>query len=49
MDKMYEPWSYLVSTGFDDAIRSLDRLSVVRFHLPIDLAIRQLQNISDAF
>ncbi|CAG2168580.1 unnamed protein product [Oppiella nova] len=45
----YEDWSYMVSTGFDDTLRSLDKLSVVRFHLPTDLAVRQLQNIHDAF
>ncbi|CAG2100352.1 unnamed protein product [Medioppia subpectinata] len=49
IDMYYDNWSYLMSTGFDDALRSLDKLSVVRFHLPIDLAVRQLQNIHDAF
>jgi hypothetical protein len=48
-DLCYEKWSYLVSTGFEDTLRSLEKLSTIRFHLPIDLAIRQLQNINDAF
>lgn len=45
----YFDWSYVVSTGFDDALRSLDRLTNIKFRLPTDLAVRQLQNISDAF
>lgn len=46
---MYEPWSYVVTTGFDDILQSLDRLNSIRFNLPTDLAIRQLKSISDAF
>jgi len=36
-------------SGFDDALRSLEKLNQYNFDLPADLAIRQLQNIKDAF
>lgn len=36
-------------SSFDDALRSLDRLTGFDFDLPVDLAVRQLQNIKDAF
>lgn len=49
LDQYYEPWSYAASTGFEDALRSLMRLADIRFSLPFDLAVRQLQNIQDAF
>ncbi|XP_060859301.1 LOW QUALITY PROTEIN: RUN domain-containing protein 1 [Metopolophium dirhodum] len=45
----YQPWSYVAQTGFDDALRSLEKLNQYNFDLPADLAIRQLQNIKDAF
>lgn len=45
----YEKWSYAASTGFEDALRQLDKLSTLKFCLPTDLAIRQLQSIHDAF
>jgi hypothetical protein len=49
MEQYYQPWSYTAQTGFEDALRSLDKLSRVNFDLPVDLAIRQFQNIKDAF
>ena len=45
----YEKWSYAASTGFEDALRQLEKLSTLRFCLPTDLAVRQLQSIHDAF
>lgn len=36
-------------SGFDDAFHSLEKLNQYNFDLPADLAIRQLQNIKDAF
>ncbi|VDK35571.1 unnamed protein product [Taenia asiatica] len=46
---MYHPWSYVSSTGFDDALQSLNKLSSVEFNLPFDANIRHLQSINDAF
>eukprot|EP00108_Taenia_solium_P002344 TsM_000127300 transcript=TsM_000127300 gene=TsM_000127300 len=46
---MYHPWSYVSSTGFDDALQSLNKLSSVEFDLPFDANIRHLQSINDAF
>lgn len=36
-------------SGFEDALHSLGKLNQYNFDLPADLAIRQLQNIKDAF
>ncbi|VUZ55717.1 unnamed protein product [Hymenolepis diminuta] len=46
---MYHPWSYVSSTGFDDALQSLSKLSSVDFDLPFDANIRHLQSINEAF
>ncbi|KAM6175023.1 RUN domain-containing protein 1 [Erethizon dorsatum] len=45
----YQPWSYMACTGFESALTLLSRLSSLQFHLPVDLAVRQLKNIKDAF
>ncbi|OXB71107.1 UNVERIFIED_CONTAM: hypothetical protein H355_015880 [Colinus virginianus] len=45
----YHPWSYMVNTGFESALNILSRLSNMKFNLPVDLAVRQLKNIKDAF
>nr|XP_023027338.1 RUN domain-containing protein 1-like [Leptinotarsa decemlineata] len=45
----YQPWSYVAKTGFQDSLRSLDTLTGYKFQLPVDLAIRQFQNIKDVF
>ncbi|XP_068118485.1 RUN domain-containing protein 1 [Hyperolius riggenbachi] len=45
----YQPWSYMASSGFESALNILSRLSNLKFSLPVDLAVRQLKNIKDAF
>ncbi|KRT81915.1 hypothetical protein AMK59_4995 [Oryctes borbonicus] len=35
--------------GFQDSLQSLDTLTKYKFDLPVDLAIRQFQNIKDVF
>ncbi|XP_026216944.1 RUN domain-containing protein 1 [Anabas testudineus] len=45
----YQSWSYMAQTGFEGALRILGRLSHLKFNLPMDLAVRQLKNIKDAF
>ncbi|XP_059414035.1 RUN domain-containing protein 1-like [Carassius carassius] len=45
----YQPWSYMAQTGFEGALRILGHLSHLKFSLPVDLAVRQLKNIQDAF
>uniref|UniRef100_A0A673N7R6 RUN domain-containing protein 1-like n=1 Tax=Sinocyclocheilus rhinocerous TaxID=307959 RepID=A0A673N7R6_9TELE len=45
----YQPWSYMAQTGFEGALRILGCLSHLKFSLPVDLAVRQLKNIKDAF
>ncbi|XP_017878619.1 RUN domain-containing protein 1 [Ceratina calcarata] len=49
LENHYTSWSYVVKTGFQDAFHTLDRLTRYRFDLPVDLAVRQFQNIKDAF
>ncbi|XP_037332243.2 RUN domain-containing protein 1 [Pungitius pungitius] len=45
----YQSWSYMAQTGFEGALRVLGRISHLKFDLPVDLAVRQLKNIKDAF
>ncbi|XP_077387683.1 RUN domain-containing protein 1 [Festucalex cinctus] len=45
----YLAWSYMAQTGFEGALRILGRISHLKFDLPVDLAVRQLKNIKDAF
>ncbi|XP_033342955.1 RUN domain-containing protein 1 [Megalopta genalis] len=49
LENHYASWSYVVKTGFQDAFHTLDRLTNYKFDLPVDLAVRQFQNIKDAF
>ncbi|XP_063993836.1 RUN domain-containing protein 1 isoform X2 [Diachasmimorpha longicaudata] len=49
LENHYMSWSYVVKTGFQDAFHALDRLTTTPFDLPVDLAVRQFQNIKDAF
>ncbi|XP_037070649.1 RUN domain-containing protein 1-like [Pollicipes pollicipes] len=48
-EEYYQPWSYVISTGSDDALSCVARLEKHRFQLPEDLAVRQLRGIRDAF
>lgn len=49
LELYYQSWSYVSKTGFEDCFQSLDRLTQFKFDLPVDLAVRQFQNIKDAF
>lgn len=49
VDAFYSSTSYVVNTGFQDTLQSLDRLTPYNFDLPIDLAVKQFQNIKDVF
>ncbi|OQR74749.1 RUN domain-containing protein 1-like [Tropilaelaps mercedesae] len=49
VERHFAPWSYLRKTGFEDALRSLDRLTSIHFNLPVDLAVKQLQEMHEAF
>ncbi|XP_028028995.1 RUN domain-containing protein 1 [Bombyx mandarina] len=49
VDSYYSSTSYIVNTGFQDALQSLDRLTPYNFDLPVDLAVKQFQNIKDVF
>ncbi|XP_064634006.1 RUN domain-containing protein 1-like isoform X4 [Lineus longissimus] len=49
VDYFYQPWSYTAKTGFEDALKSLSLLNHVNFNLPMDISVRKMQNIKDAF
>ncbi|XP_072045047.1 RUN domain-containing protein 1-like isoform X2 [Amphiura filiformis] len=49
IETYYQPWSYMIKTGFDGTLQLLDKLSDVNFTLPVDIAILQFYNIKDAF
>ncbi|XP_013196556.2 RUN domain-containing protein 1 [Amyelois transitella] len=49
IDAYYSSTSYVVNTGFQDTLQSLDRLTPHNFELPVDLAVKQFQNIKDVF
>lgn len=49
IDSFYTSTSYVVNTGFQDTLQSLDRLTPYNFDLPVDLAVKQFQNIKDVF
>ncbi|XP_026752667.2 RUN domain-containing protein 1 [Galleria mellonella] len=49
IDSYYSSTSYIVNTGFQDTLQSLDRLTPHNFDLPVDLAVKQFQNIKDVF
>jgi len=48
-ETMYQPWSYTVSTGFDDSLKLLERLSLYVFDLPVNIAVRQFEDMAEAF
>lgn len=45
----FEFLSGIIFVGFDDALKSLDKLNGIPFKLPVDLAVRPFSNIKDAF
>ena len=49
LESCYEPWSYVAKTGFEEALKSLDRLSSYSFNLPVNLAVKQFQDSKESF
>jgi len=49
IETMYQPWSYTVATGFDDSLKLLERLSMYVFDLPVNIAVRQFEDMAEAF
>ncbi|XP_047124579.1 RUN domain-containing protein 1 isoform X2 [Hydra vulgaris] len=49
VDNHYERWSYVIRTGFDEVLTTLEKLSSLTFFLPEDLAIRHLLKSSNEF
>ena len=49
LETYYSPWSYVSKTGFDDSFRAIERLNAFVFDLQVDVAIKQFQNMNEAF
>jgi len=49
VEEFYEPWSYVVHTQFEDIFCAMNKLKLVEFNLPVDLAVKQFNHIKDAF
>ena len=49
VDRHFERWSYVIRTGFDEVLTSLEKLSSLTFFLPEDLAIRHLLKNTNEF
>jgi len=49
LEQYYAPWSYVVKTGFDDALKAIERLNLYSFNLPVDVAVKQFQQMNEAF
>ena len=39
----------LLFSGFDDAFRAIERLSMYVFDLPVDVAVKQFKDMNEAF
>ncbi|TRY70760.1 hypothetical protein TCAL_04878 [Tigriopus californicus] len=49
LETYYQNWSYVAKTGFDDALRLIERLSIYVFDIPVDVAVRHFKDMSEAF
>jgi hypothetical protein len=49
LETFYNNWSYVVKSGFDDAFRAIERLSMYVFDLPVDVAVKQFKDMNEAF
>merc|ERR1719210_781757 len=49
LETFYTSWSYVVKTGFDDAFRAIERLSMYVFDIPEDTAVKQFKDMNEAF
>jgi hypothetical protein len=49
IQRHYETWSYVAMTAFEDGLQCLDRLTMFKFDLPVNLAVRRFTSINDAF
>lgn len=41
IENYYQSWSYVKSTGFDDALKSLDQLKIINSNFPVEKSIRR--------
>ena len=41
IENYYQNWSYIKTTGFDDALKTLDQLKVLNSNLPVDKSVRR--------
>ena len=38
-----------IFVGFDDGFRAIERLSIYAFNLPVNVAVKQFQDMNEAF
>lgn len=44
IENYYQTWSYVKSTGFDDALKSLDQLKILNSNFPVEKSTRRKSN-----
>jgi hypothetical protein len=49
IENYYQSWSYIKTTGFDDALKCLDQLKVLNSNFPVDKSIRRNKTKDAAF
>jgi hypothetical protein len=51
VENYYQTWSYVKTTGFDDALKALDQLKVLCSTFPVDKSVRRksANNAKDLF
>jgi hypothetical protein len=49
IENYYQTWSYIKTTGFDDALKALDQLKVLNPNLPVDKSVRRNKLSKDVY
>lgn len=47
IENYYQIWSYVKSTGFDDALKSLDQLKIINSNFPVEKSMRRRSQKND--
>ena len=46
---MFNIYLNVLHSGFDDSLKLLERLSMYVFDLPVNIAVRQFEDMAEAF
>jgi hypothetical protein len=49
IENNYQNWSYIKTTGFDDALKALDQLKILNPILPVDKSTTRRKQTKDLF